>query len=127
MKSITLTTKHIDKLNKMCEILFPGREIYITYSDIESLPIEEGDLHCGEALKFIWMLDRRKDGYVIWHWFEFCCTILLEDLAVSQFNGITDDVIFEQTKLDYWKAISLDEVHPVDWLYDFYQSIPKGQ
>lgn len=122
-----LTSKQEERLIRICRILYPGRNTFISYSDIEPIEVEQGTLHYPEAFRFVWIIDTKKDEFVVYPWFEFCCNDLLGELASCQFNGIADDVIWDQTLMDYWKAVSLDNIHPVDWLYNFYQSIPKGQ
>lgn len=116
MKSIELTKEQKDKLLEMSNDLFPE------YKQIE---FEKS----GMINLFKTILTPTKN-YDYIHWFEFCMTHLVEKILNPKPNkperNLKDkfEKFFWQSNL-YANGFTIDNIHPVDYLWKIYKSNKK--
>ena len=105
MKNIELAEDHQDKLQKMCEKLFPE---YLFWSI------------CNHQFIMLYIMkdDKKSDIYI--HWFEFCMTHLAK--KIFEKTNIQTNYISEEIKKIIWNYLS-NINHPVDYLYEEFKKL----
>lgn len=113
MNPIKLTDLHTCKLVEMCKYFFPE------YKWIQTKPHQES----------IIQLCKNAEDRVEFHWFEFCMTRLINELA---FRNISSDFLgdceFEEFRMKCINEIFKDKssneiIHPIDYLYEQFKQL----
>ena len=130
MKPFLLTESHQKKLLEMCNRLFP-KYIYISF--------DEQDLDIGSPYGyeinqfrksnniFISKTEVPHDDGIFIHWYEFCMTYLVREIANSgklfvhsKFPGYdSTDMLSEMIFSQEW----IRGYHPIDFLYKYFKEL----
>ena len=126
MNSVEINQEQKDKLLKMCKILFP-KYIFINFQEYAIM--ELGWDYDFNNLCFSTKSNKIFDIELNIHWFEFCMTHLINELAWKNIKtDILADCEFETARIKYLNELFKDrpnkgQYHPIDYLYEKFKEI----
>ena len=132
MKNIELTEDHKSKLLEMCKELFPKLNLEMYYDDDIADNWKEAleNNSCGNDAQVGYLISNwHKPNAKIIHWFEFCITEIVNELAWRNIKtDILADCEYEDFRMKLIIEIFRDKFttetfHIVDYLYKEFKQL----